>query len=112
MAPAWKYVHYLLDLINQKDADKFAAEVFDALRKNKNTKTTSDAELKKLLLSSIKDLFSTGVISKINRKGISLFPFFGGLQYKLTDGQKNLVQYHNRERMTAIFAACRLELVK
>ncbi len=97
MAPAWKYVHYLLDLINQKDADKFAAEVFDALRKNKNTQTMSDAELKKLLLSSIKDLFSTGVIKKINPKGISLFPFFGGLQYKLTDGQNNLVQYHNRD---------------
>jgi hypothetical protein len=34
MVPVWAYVHYIVDLIQKKDAQKFADEIFEGFKRN------------------------------------------------------------------------------
>lgn len=96
MPPVWSYVHYLMDLIQKKEAEKFADEIFEGMKKNLEASKQSDAEAKKEIVKSCKELLSTAKFKKVDKKDISLFPLFGGMEYKLgCGGGDNLVQFRD-----------------
>jgi len=95
MAPVWTYVHYFVDLIQKKEAEKFATEIFEGFKRNLKENKQSDTELKMELVKSCKELFSTAKFKKMDKKDISLFPLFGGMEYKLASAESNLVQFRD-----------------
>ena len=56
-----------MDLIQKKEAEKFADEIFEGLKKNLEA-SKSDTEAKKEIVKSSQDLFSTAKFKKVDKK--------------------------------------------